>query len=313
MGFSYLRLRSGLGPNHYTSSDTRSGPNSSVGRDELGRRCVSELVDTDSYHLKASTNMNQSAQTHTDGLVGTRTIKNTKAIVTGAGRGFGRAVAAALSAAGAHVIRVARTGELGDSFSPVAADAADPATPGRLMEEYRPRTLVLCAGAAPRMSSLPDQTWESFSQNWNVDVAQAFHWTRCALRLPLRPGSSVIAMSSGAAVNGSPLSGGYAGAKATVRFITSYAAIESQRAGLGIRFVSVLPRLTPATDLGAKAVAAYAERQGVDVETFVQSMGSMGPVLNTEQVGKSILQIATGDPQDAGAYLLASSGLSALA
>jgi NAD(P)-dependent dehydrogenase (short-subunit alcohol dehydrogenase family) len=306
---------------------TRSGPNSSVGRDEFGRRCVSELVDTDSYHLKASTNMNQSPQTHTDGLVGTRTIKNTKtienttAIVTGAGRGFGRAVAAALSATGARVIGVARTGaqldevagELGDSFTPVAADAADPATAGRLMEEYRPRTLVLCAGAAPRMSSLPDQTWESFSQNWNVDVAQAFHWTRCALRLPLRPGSSVIAMSSGAAVNGSPLSGGYAGAKATVRFITSYAAIESQRAGLGIRFVSVLPRLTPATDLGAKAVAAYAERQGVDVETFVQSMGSMGPVLNTGQVGKSILQIATGDPQDAGAYLLASSGLSALA
>jgi NAD(P)-dependent dehydrogenase (short-subunit alcohol dehydrogenase family) len=268
--------------------------------------------------------MNQSPQTHTDSLVGTRTIKNTKAIVTGAGRGFGRAVAAALSATGAHVIGVARTGaqldevagELGDSFTPVAADAADPATPGRLIEEYRPRTLVLCAGAAPRMSSLQDQTWASFSQNWNVDVAQAFHWTRCALRLPLRPGSSVIAMSSGAAVNGSPLSGGYAGAKATVRFITSYAAIESQRAGLGISFVSVLPRLTPATDLGAKAVAAYAERQGVDVETFVQSMGSMGPVLNAEQVGKSVLEIAaaiaSGNPPGDGAYLLASSGLSAL-
>jgi NAD(P)-dependent dehydrogenase (short-subunit alcohol dehydrogenase family) len=265
--------------------------------------------------------MNQSPQTHTDGLVGTRTIKNTKAIVTGAGRGFGRAIAATLSAAGAHVIGVARTGaqlnevarELGDSFTPVVADAADPATASRLIEEYRPRTLVLCAGAAPRMSPLPDQTWESFSQNWNVDVKQAFHWTRYALQRPLLPGSSVIAMSSGAAVNGSPLSGGYAGAKATVRFIASYAAIESQRAGLGIRFVSVLPRLTPATDLGAKAVRAYAERQGVDVEAFVQSMGSMGSVLNAEQVGKSILQIATGDPQDAGAYLLASSGLSALA
>jgi len=260
--------------------------------------------------------MNQSTQTHTDSLVGTT------AIVTGAGRGFGRAVAAALSATGAQVIGVARTGaqldevagELGDSFTPVVADAADPATPGRLIEEYRPRTLVLCAGAAPRMSPLQDQTWASFSQNWNVDVAQAFHWSRCALQLPLRPGSAVIAMSSGAAVNGSPLSGGYAGAKATVRFITSYAAIESQRAGLGISFVSVLPRLTPATDLGAKAVAAYAERQGVDVETFVQSTG---PVLDAEQVGKSVLEIATaiasGNPPGDGAYLLAASGLSALA
>ena len=155
------------------------------------------------------------------------------------------------------------------NFVAVVADAADPVTADRLIEEYRPRTLVLCAGAAPRMSPLQDQTWQTFSQNWNVDVAQAFHWTRSALRRPLAAGSSVIVMSSGAALAGSPLSGGYAGAKATVKFITSYAAIESERAGLGIRFVSVLPRLTPATDLGAAAVAAYAERQGVDVGTFM--------------------------------------------
>jgi NAD(P)-dependent dehydrogenase (short-subunit alcohol dehydrogenase family) len=251
-------------------------------------------------------------KTTTNGLVGTT------AIVTGASRGFGRAIAAALSAAGAAVVGVARTrshldgvhDELGESFTPVVADAADPATASRLIEEYRPRTLVLCAGAAPRMSPLQDQTWETFSDNWNVDVAQAFHWTRYALRRPLAPGSTVIVMSSGAAVNGSPLSGGYAGAKATVRFITSYAAIESQRAGLGIGFTSVLPRLTPATDLGAKAVAAYAERQGVDVDTFVHTGG---PVLTAEQVGKSVLEIASADTGDSDAYLLTSSGLSPMA
>jgi hypothetical protein len=96
----------------------------------------------------------------------------------------------------------------------------------------------------------------------------------------------------------------------TVKFISSYAAIESERAGLKIRFVSVLPRLTPATDLGAKAVAAYAERQGVDVDTFVQSSG---PALGAEQVGRAVLDIAGGEPGDPGAYLLTSSGLSPLA
>jgi NAD(P)-dependent dehydrogenase (short-subunit alcohol dehydrogenase family) len=256
--------------------------------------------------------MNQPHKAHVEGLVGTT------AIVTGASRGFGRAVAVALSAAGADVVGVARTrslldevrSQLGDTFTPVVADAADPATASRLIEQYRPRTLVLCAGAAPRMEPLADQTWETFSDNWNVDVAQAFHWVRHTLQLPLAPGSSVIAMSSGAALNGSPLSGGYAGAKATIRFITSYAAEESNRAGLGITFVSVLPRLTAVTDLGAAAVAAYAERQGVDVDTFVQSSG---PPLTAEQVGESILEIAGGDPGQHGAYLLTSSGLSSLA
>jgi NAD(P)-dependent dehydrogenase (short-subunit alcohol dehydrogenase family) len=190
----------------------------------------------------------------------------------------------------------------------VTGDAADPDLARRLIDEYRPRTVVLCAGAAPRMSPLQDQTWESFSENWNVDVAQAFHWIGEALRRPLAPGSTVIAMSSGAALHGSPLSGGYAGAKATVKLIAGYAALESERAGLGIDVVSVLPSLTPATDLGAAAVAAYAERQGVDVEEFAQSLS---PALTAEQVGKSVLEIASGQRRDR-AYTLSAAGLSPL-
>ncbi|OBK45483.1 SDR family oxidoreductase [Mycobacterium kubicae] len=254
----------------------------------------------------------QSPQRQADGLL------DSTAVVTGAGRGFGRAIAAALSAAGAHVVGVARTDaqlqqvrdELGDGFTGVVADAADAATADSLIDQYEPRTIVLSAGLAPRMVPLPAQTWESFSANWHVDVAQAFHWTRRALRRPLAPGSSVITISSGAAVNGSPLSGGYAGAKATVRFISSYARAESRRAGLGIEFISVLPRLTPATDLGAMAVAAYAERQGIDVDAFLQSGG---PVLSAAQVARSVGEIASGLHRDSDAYLLTAAGLSPLA
>jgi NAD(P)-dependent dehydrogenase (short-subunit alcohol dehydrogenase family) len=236
--------------------------------------------------------VNQLIENHADPLAGTT------AIVTGVSRGFGRAIAAALAGAGAHVVGVARG-------SAQLEELHD-----RLIDQHRPRTLVLCAGASPTMSPLQEQTWESFSQTWDVDVAQAFHWSRHALRRPLAPGSSVIAMSSGAALNGSPLSGGYAGAKAAVKFIADYAAIESQRAGLGIEFVSVLPRLTPATQLGAKAVAAYAGRQGVDVETFVKAGG---PPLTAEQVGRSVLELAAGRHRDHGSYLLTAAGLSALA
>jgi len=244
------------------------------------------------------------------------TLSGSTAIVTGASRGFGRGIAAALAAAGTRVVGVARGAAELDAlrggfadFTAVTADAADPATARRLIDEYRPRTIVLCAGAAPQMSPLQEHTWESFSQNWNVDVAQAFHWIRYALQRPLALRSTVVAVSSGAAINGSPLSGGYAGAKATVRFITGYAALESQRAGLGIEFVSVLPGLTPSTELGAKAVAAYAKRQGVGVEEFVQSMQ---PALTAEQVGKSVLEIATGQLRDHRAYTLSAAGLSPL-
>ena len=137
------------------------------------------------------------------------------------------------------------------------------------------------------MRPIQHQTWQTFSRNWDVDVQQAFHWIREALLLPLPPGSTVIAMSSGAAVAGSPLSGGYAGAKSTIRFITDYAADESERAGLGIRFISLLPRLTPATELG-RAVVAYAAA-GLDVDEYL----ARGPGLTGEDVGKATVDLVS--------------------
>jgi len=241
-------------------------------------------------------------------------LSGTTAIVTGASKGFGRGVAGALAHAGAHVIGVARDparleqvrAELGQSFTPVVADAADPVIAGQLIDAYQPRTLVLNAGAQPLTRPVHQHTWETFSRNWHVDTRQVFNWTREALIRPLAPGSAVIAFSSGAAVAGSPLSGGYAGAKAAIRFIASYAAAESERAELGIKFAAVLPQLTPATELGSAAVAAYAARQGLDLAT---ALDRFGPALTPEQVGKAIVELAT-DPDLADtAYLLTTAGL----
>ncbi|HKB30169.1 MAG TPA: SDR family oxidoreductase [Streptosporangiaceae bacterium] len=242
-------------------------------------------------------------------------LSGTTALVTGASRGFGRAIAIALAQAGADVVGVARDrarleelrAEIGGTFTPVAADAADPTVAGQLLDAHRPRTLVLAAGASPLSRPLHEHTWQTFGRNWEVDVQQVFGWTRETLLRPLDPGSVVIAFSSGAALRGSPLSGGYAGSKATIRFITSYAAAESGRSALGVRYVSVLPQLTPATGLGAAAVAAYAARQGVDVAAY---LAAAGPVLTPEQVGKAITEIAADPGHDHDAYLLTAAGLS---
>lgn len=47
--------------------------------------------------------------------------------------------------------------ELGESFTAVAADAADPTVAGQLIDAYQPRILVLNAGASPLMRPPPDQ------------------------------------------------------------------------------------------------------------------------------------------------------------
>ena len=238
-------------------------------------------------------------------------------LVVGASRGLGRGVAEAFLAAGAPVVAVARqTGPLADlaagnaALRVEAADASDPMVAGRLLDEHRPDVLALIAGATPLLRPLHHHTWETFSVNWQTDVRIAFHWLREALLKPLRPGSRVVIVSSGAALFGSPLSGGYAGAKATQRFIAAYAQDESNRAGLGITFTAVLPQITPLTDLGRPAVRAYAARRGMSEEEYVRQNGEP---LSPEAAGAALVELVRSDVSTAApAYLLTGAGLRSL-
>ncbi len=241
-------------------------------------------------------------------------------IVVGASRGLGRAIATALAQAGAPVIAVSRTQaefpELASgagTIKPEIADARDATVAASLLDCYEPEAVVLVAGATPHMRPLQHQTWETFSVNWETDVRIAFRWLREALLTPLRPGGRVVVVSSGAALqrNGSPLSGGYAGAKATQRFITGYAQDESNRAGLGITFTTVLPQFAPLTGVGKPAVAAYAARAGLSVKDFLSTQTY--PLLTPEIAGAAIVELLQAEAAHvAPGYVLNGGGLQKL-
>ena len=240
-------------------------------------------------------------------------------IVVGASRGLGHGIATAFAEAGASVVTVSRTaaafpdlGNGGGTIHSEIADAGDATVAASLLDRYEPEAIILVAGAAPHMRPLQQQTWETFSVNWQTDVRIAFHWLREALLKPLRPGSRVVVVSSGAALNtdGSPLSGGYAGAKATQRFITGYAQDEAKRAGLDITFTTVLPRFAPMTGVGRPAVEAYAARAGLSVEAF---LAQSAPVVTPESAGTAVVELVQADAATvAPAYVLTGAGLQAL-
>jgi 3-oxoacyl-[acyl-carrier protein] reductase len=244
-------------------------------------------------------------------------LSGTTTVVVGASRGLGRGIAGAFAEAGAAVVAVARTGaalaELAATSPNIrteVADAAEETVAPSLLDRYEPEVLVLVAGANPVMRPLQDQTWETFSVNWQTDVKIAFTWLRAALLKPLPPGSRVVVVSSGAAVNGSPASGGYAGSKATQRFLAGYAQEESRRRGLGITVTAVLPRMTPFGEVGRLGVRAYAARGGQTEEAYLKQLGEL---LTPEMAGSALVDLVRADPAtSAPGYLLTAAGLQKL-
>jgi NAD(P)-dependent dehydrogenase (short-subunit alcohol dehydrogenase family) len=241
-------------------------------------------------------------------------ISNKTTVVVGASRGLGRGIARAFADAGVPVVAVARTdtalAELATTSANVrteVADAADATAASTLLDKYEPQVLILVAGANPVMRPLQHQTWDTFSVNLHTDVKIAFTWLREALLKPLPPGSRIVVISSGAAINGSPVSGGYAGAKATQRFIAEYAQAESRRAGLDITVTTVMPRMTPFGEVGTQGIRAYAALSGQTEEEFVKQLGEP---LTPELAGSALVDLVRADPATTAAgYLLTGAGL----
>jgi len=240
-----------------------------------------------------------------------QTLENQRALVTGGSSGLGLGIVEALVAAKADVVVVARDAQrLADverrlGVTTVVGDVADAGLAESLLREFRPAVLALNAGAIPAMGPLHEQTWEGFSNTWNSDVKAGFHWLQAALRLPLARGSRVLVGSSGAAVNGSPMSGGYAGAKRMLWLMAAYANGVSAEQDLGIRFQAIVPRqMLAAGGVGRAGAQAYARRKGVTPEAFLANFGTP---MSAREFGDHVVAILT-DPQYETAPALALKG-----
>jgi NAD(P)-dependent dehydrogenase (short-subunit alcohol dehydrogenase family) len=243
-------------------------------------------------------------------------LRGKSAVVIGGSSGVGKATVKALISEGVRVTAVARGAdrlrelktEVGDGLETLQGDATDPAFAERLLHEFSPDLLVLSAGVTPHMRRIDEFDWESFSEAWNGDLKASFLFVKHALTLPLRPGSTVVLVSSGAAIDGSPLSGGYAGAKRMQWFLAAYAQKVSDAKKLGIRMLAVLPRPIDGTTIGTRAAEAYGPMSGITAEAFMKKIG-----VSLDKVASAILTALDGGvPPDINAIAVTPAGIEPL-
>ena len=222
-------------------------------------------------------------------------VEDKKVVVTGGSRGLGLGLVEALVARGAKVTVVAReTGALAAArerlgVAAIPADVTDEAAAHRILGEVHPDILVLNAGAKPPMGRLDQLSWEDFSATWETDVKGGLYWIQAALKTPLKSGSRVLVGSSGAAENGSPLSGGYAGAKRMLWLMAKYANGVSAQNKLGIRFQAIVPQqIIGNTGVGDAGASAYARAAGIGREEFLARFGAPMP---PREFGEKVISV----------------------
>jgi NAD(P)-dependent dehydrogenase (short-subunit alcohol dehydrogenase family) len=238
-------------------------------------------------------------------------------VVIGGSRGVGRQIVEAAIRNGARVLAVARQERPLQQLAQevhgtevLSLDATDEGAPSKVFDVLQPDILVLCGGAFPPAAPLHELSWEEFAVNWETDVKIAFHFCKAALSRPLPAGASVILISSGAALAGSPNSGGYAGAKRTQIFMSSYSQKESDRLGLGLRFIALAPRIMPDTELGKHAIAGYSRYLGISAADFIQGMASPP---TSRDVASAVIELVTNpDPSEGNVFIVSGKGLEAV-
>lgn len=250
------------------------------------------------------------------------TLRGKSALVIGGSSGVGKSTVSALMAEGARVTVVARNEERlaqlqsettsGQStIAAVQGDASDVAFLERLLRDVKPDVIAHVGGNRVSSALFTEYDWDTFSEAWNNDMKTTFHLLKLAHTLPLAPGAQIVIVSSGASINGSPISGGYAGAKRMQWLLGNYAQKYSDQAKLGIRTTTVVPRqLIEGTAIAARASEVYGAMEGLTAQQF---MNRFPKPLTTHMVASAIVQILRGDgPAGVGAIGVTGDGIETL-
>ena len=180
------------------------------------------------------------------------------ALVTGAGKGIGRAVALMLAARGAKVVALSRSAadlralEAEIGCRSLAVDLADPSAARRAAAAAMPVDyLVNCAGVTT-LEAFVDVTVEAFDRliavNARAPLIVAQEFARC--RIALGGGGAIVNVSSASATTGFADHAAYCASKGALDAMSRVMAVELGR--YGIRVNCVNPTIT-LTDMARKA------------------------------------------------------------
>ncbi len=246
------------------------------------------------------------------GSVTERPLQGQHAVVTGAGRGIGAAIAGELAGAGAAVTLMGRTrkrledyaGELrarySQEFHAVTMDVTDPAAVTEAFARTRkhtgdPTILVNNAGAVETAPFIKIDL-EHWRRMLDVNLTGVFMCCREVLPAMIASaGGRIVNISSTAGLHGGRYVAAYSAAKHGVIGLTRSLAMEMARHGITVN--AVCPGYTK-TDLVLESATQVAERLGQSVEDVMDKFKRENPhgrFIEPEEVARVVLELCLPD------------------
>ncbi|KAF4085351.1 hypothetical protein AMELA_G00117280 [Ameiurus melas] len=187
------------------------------------------------------------------------TFTGKRALVTGAGKGIGRATALALARGGAEVVAVTRTQADLDtlvhecpSIKPVCVDLADWDATEHALKDVGPIDLLVNNAGCARLQSFLEITQDSFDMSFNVNVKAALHVAQIVARGMKARGSggSILNISSQASHRAFKDHAVYCATKGALDMLTKVMALELAPYQIRVNSVNPTVVLTDMAKIG---------------------------------------------------------------
>ena len=233
-------------------------------------------------------------------------LKDKTALITGGGRGIGRAIALAFAQEGARIAVAARSAdqvkqvasEIGDHAIALVCDVSDPESVARMFSDLRERfgdadILVNNAGVA-ESATLINTTDELWHRHISINLSGTFYCTRAALPAMLKKKwGRVINVASIAAKTGAPYIAAYSASKHGVLGLTRSIALEVATTGITVN--AICPGYVD-TEMVSRGVEQITAKTGRTAEEALDTLKKMSPqnrLVTPEEVAAVALLLAS--------------------